>query len=101
MNLLEATGVLRPQYGYSIGTPAEPSRRGGHVAVEHPEGARITKALKNRGVVPDFREPNVVRLAPIALYTRFIDIWQVAKSLAGIIDTGEYLELEEGRNIVA
>jgi kynureninase len=101
MNLLEAKGILGPQYGYQIGTPVESSRRGGHVAVEHPEGARITKALKNRRILPDFREPNVIRLAPIALYTRYIDIWQVAQSLAGIIDTGEYRELEEGRNIVA
>jgi kynureninase len=101
MNLLEATGLLAPSYGYAIGTPDEPQRRGGHVGVEHKDGARIAKALKNRGIVPDFREPNVVRLAPIALYTRYIDIWDVVQALKGIIDTGEYMELDEGRNIVA
>jgi kynureninase len=101
MNLLEASGLLAPQYGYAIGTPAEPNRRGGHVAVEHTDGARIARALKLRGVIPDFREPNVVRLAPIALYTRYVDIWDVVQALKGIIDTGEYLEMDEGRNIVA
>ncbi len=101
MNLLEATGLLSPTYGYAIGTPVEDRRRGGHVAVEHADGARITKALKNRGIVPDFREPNVVRLAPIALYTTFAEIWTVVQALKGIIDTGEYLEQDEGRNIVA
>lgn len=101
MNLLEAIGLLSPTYGYAIGTPAENDRRGGHVAVEHADGARITKALKNRGIVPDFREPNVVRLAPIALYTTYLDVWEVVQALKGIIDTGEYLEQDEGRNIVA
>jgi kynureninase len=101
MNLMQATGLLEPAYGYEIGTPREPSRRGGHVAVEHHDAARIAKALKSRGIIPDFREPNVVRLAPIALYTRYTDIWDVVQALKGIIDTGEYLELDEGRNIVA
>lgn len=101
MNLLEANDLLGPKYGYAIGTPREPGRRGGHIAVEHPEGARVAKALKNRGIVPDFREPNVVRLAPIALYTRYADIWDVAQALRGVIDTGEYREQDEGRNIVA
>jgi kynureninase len=101
MHLLEATGLLSPSYGYAIGTPIEPERRGGHVAVEHADGARIAKALKNRGVIPDFRQPNVVRLAPIALYTRYVDIWDVVQALKAIVDTGEYLEQDEGRNIVA
>lgn len=101
MNLLEASGLLDPSYGYAIGTPSEPQQRGGHVAVEHKDAARIAKALKNRGIVPDFREPNVVRLAPLALYTRYVDVWDVVQALKGIIDTGEYMEQDEGRNIVA
>jgi kynureninase len=101
MDLLEARGLLDPRYGYAIGTPREAERRGGHVAVEHADGARIARALKNRGVIPDFRQPNVVRLAPISLYTTYVEIWQVAQQLAAIVDTGEYLDLEEGRDIVA
>jgi kynureninase len=101
MNLLEASGLLAPPYGYAIGTPRTTERRGGHVAVEHSDGARVAKALKHRGIVPDFREPNVVRLAPIALYTRFVDVWETVQALKAVIDTGEYLEQDEGRNIVA
>ncbi|TVR71738.1 MAG: kynureninase [Sphaerobacteraceae bacterium] len=101
MNVMEASGLLSPPYGYVIGTPAEPERRGGHVAIEHVDAARIARALKQRGIIPDFREPNVVRLAPIALYTRYVDVWDVVQALKGIIDTGEYLEMDEGRNIVA
>ena len=41
---------------------------GGHIYLEHAEAARICKALKANGVIPDFRAPNGVRLAPVAFY---------------------------------
>ena len=57
-------------YGFTIGNPREDAVRGGHVALEHPEAARINEALKAAGVVPDFRYPNVIRLAPVPLGRR-------------------------------
>jgi kynureninase len=101
IDLLEASGLTAEPYCYRIGTPREPSRRGGHVAVEHDAGPRIAKALKRRGVVPDFRPPDVVRLAPIALYTSYHDLWQIARHLREIVETGEYLHGPEGRELVA
>ncbi|MGH9175502.1 MAG: kynureninase [Vicinamibacterales bacterium] len=101
MALLEATGLTGPKYGYAIGTPRDPARRSGHVAVEHAEGPRIARALKARGVVPDFRPPNVIRLAPIALYVSYVDIWETVRHLREIIETGEFLELAESREVVA
>jgi kynureninase len=101
MNLLEATGLTGPGYGYTIGTPRDPSRRGGHVAVEHAEGPRIARALKARGVVPDFRPPNVIRLAPIALYVSFVEVFDTVRHLKEIIESGEYLSLSESREVVA
>ncbi len=101
MDLLEATGLTAPPYGYAIGTPREDARRSGHVAVEHREGARIAKALKARGVIPDFRPPNVVRLAPIALYTSFAEVWQVVEHLRAIVDNREHEAYAVGRELVA
>jgi kynureninase len=101
MDLLEAIGLTAPPYGYAIGTPGEDARRGGHVAVEHREGARIAKALKARGVIPDFRPPNVVRLAPIALYTSFAEVWQVVEHLKAIVDHREHEAYAVGRELVA
>lgn len=101
MQLLEGRGLTSPEYGYAIGTPREPSRRSGHVAVEHAEGPRIARALKSRGVIPDFRPPNVIRLAPISLYVSYADIWDTVEHLKQIIDTGEYLALAEAREVVA
>lgn len=101
IELIEGMGLTGERYGYRIGTPREPERRGGHVAVEHDAGPRIAKALKARGIIPDFRPPDVVRLAPIPLYTSYHDLWQTARHLAGIVDSGDYLSLEAGRELVA
>ncbi|WP_254538072.1 kynureninase [Halomarina litorea] len=73
-----------------VGTPREASRRGGHVAVEHPEGDRISRALKERGVVVDFRPPNVVRVCPAPLYVGFEDVWRVVDHLRDIVETRGY-----------
>ena len=76
--------------GYSVGTPREHSRRGGHVAVEHQEAWRICCALKERGIVPDFRPPRVIRIAPVALYNSYEDVWEVAQALKEIFTSREY-----------
>ena len=57
--------------------------------------------LKQRGIVPDFREPNVIRLAPIALYTSFDDVRVVVETLKDIIDSGDHLKVKQGRELVA
>ncbi|HHY92721.1 MAG TPA: kynureninase [Firmicutes bacterium] len=100
MHLID-TGLSGPPYNYRIGTPREPERRGGHVAVEHEEAVRIVAALKERGVIPDFRPPNVIRLAPVPLYTSFHDVWQVAQHLKEIIDTRAYERFPRQRDTVA
>ena len=93
--------LSRPPYNFSVGTPREPERRGGHVAVEHPtEAFRIGEALKARGVLPDFRPPNVIRLAPIPLYNSYHDVWRVAQHLKAIIDNREYEEFSKERGVV-
>src|SRR5690606_14691090 len=61
-------------YGFTIGNPVDETR-GGHLLLEHKEAARICKALKKDGVIPDYRAPNGIRLAPVALYNTFEDVW--------------------------
>ena len=101
IDLLEAMGLTRPPYNYRIGTPREPERRGGHVAIEHDAAPRIARALKETGIVPDFRPPDVVRIAPVALYTTYRDLWHTSRILKTIIDTGAYHTVKEGRSLVA
>src|SRR6478752_4429719 len=65
-------------------------KRGGHVSLEHKEAARICKALKENGIIPDFRAPNIIRLAPVALYTSYTEVWEVVQTLKKIMNDKEY-----------
>ena len=88
-------------YGYSVGTPGEDRRRGGHLAVEHSEAWRICQALKKRKIIPDFRPPRVIRLAPVPLYNSFRDVLTVAESLKEIVDGREYEAFSPVRDAVS
>jgi len=92
--------VLSP-YGFGIGNPREDHRRGGHVALEHDEALRINEALKARGIIPDFRFPNVIRFAPIALYTSFEEVYEVVQAIKEIMDNKSYEEFSKEKNVVA
>ncbi|WP_308637398.1 kynureninase [Paenibacillus silvisoli] len=88
-------------FGFFIGSPLDDARRGGHVSLEHPEAARICKALKLNGVIPDFRAPNIVRLAPVALYNSYTDVWNVIQILKRIMEEKQYEQFKNEREVVA
>lgn len=88
------------KYGFSNGTPVEHHRRGGHVALEHDEAYRICLALKERNVIPDFREPNVIRLAPVALYVSFEDVHRLVDILEDIAKEKAYEKFSDERALV-
>ena len=81
-------------FGCTVGTPRDPASRGGHVAVEHPEGYRISQALRDRGIVVDFRQPNVVRICPAPLYIGYEDVWEVIDVMHEILDERLYEEYD-------
>jgi kynureninase len=71
------------------------------VALEHPDAVRVARALKARGIVPDFRPPNVVRLAPFPLYTTFAELWDTVQAVREIVATGEHERYAAVRGPVA
>lgn len=87
-------------YGYGVGNPRENEARGGHVCLEHDEAYRISLALKDKGVIPDFREPNVIRLAPIAFYTSYEEVYRVVEILEEIFVEKTFLEYSDKRGLV-
>ncbi len=93
--------LAAPPYGFSIGTPREDRRRGGHIALVHPEGLRIAEALRGRGVVPDFRPPDIVRVAPVALYNTYAEIWELVRHLRDIVDAREYERFPAERKAIS
>lgn len=88
------------QYGYTVGNPREDSKRGGHVCLEHDEAYRICKALKEANIIPDFREPNVIRLAPIALYNTYEEVYTLVETLENIIVNKKYEKFSNERTLV-
>jgi kynureninase len=92
--LIELADEHLTQLGVSVGTPRDSDRRGGHVALEHEEAYRIAEALRDRGVVPDFRQPNVIRVCPAPLYFSFEDVYRVVETVREVIESGAYEEYE-------
>lgn len=82
-------------------TPAADEERGGHIALAHKEAARICKALKEVGVVPDFRAPDIIRLAPVSLYISFNDVEEMVARLETIMKEETYKKFSNDRNVVA
>ncbi|PSP43130.1 kynureninase [Halobacteriales archaeon QH_2_66_30] len=76
--------------GCTVGTPRVPERRGGHVAIEHPDAYRLSQALRDRGAIVDFREPNVIRVCPAPLYVGFREVRAFVDLLADLIDERTY-----------
>ncbi len=73
--LVELSAEHLEPLGFSLASPSEPSRRGGHVSLAHPEAWGVTRALvEEAAVVPDFRAPDVVRLGLSPLTTSFMDV---------------------------
>lgn len=89
------------RYDLSIATPREPGRRSGHVAVQGDSNLwRIHQALKAGGIVPDFRPPNIIRFAPIALYNTFHEVRHTVNRLKEIIDSKEYESFPAERSAI-
>ncbi|MGK5172830.1 kynureninase [Geodermatophilus sp. CPCC 205761] len=76
--------------GVTLASPRDPARRGSHVTLAHPQAWQLTQALVDRGVVPDFRTPDRVRLGPAPLYTRFVDVWDAMDRVHEVLATGAH-----------
>jgi kynureninase len=77
--------------GLSVITPRDPSQRGSQVSVSHPEdGYAIMQALIARGVIGDFRPPDILRFGFTPLYTRFVDVWDAVDRLAQVMTGREW-----------
>ena len=70
--------------------PSDLSKRGSHVCFAHPEGYAVMQALIARGVIGDFRPPDLMRFGFTPLYTRFEDAWRAADALGQILRTREW-----------
>jgi kynureninase len=71
-------------------TPREHARRGSQVSFTHPHGYAVMQALIERGVIGDYREPEIMRFGFTPLYTSYADVWDAVEILRDILDNGSY-----------
>lgn len=70
---------------YEVITPRDPAQRGCQLSLlVHERPRELLRALEEAGVVCDFREPNVIRVAPVPLYNTFVEVWRFAQTLAAV-----------------
>jgi kynureninase len=69
-------------------TPANEAERGCQVSLLMlVRGKEVFKTLMDRGVIADWREPNVIRVAPVPMYNRFEDVWQFGQIIKEVLAT--------------
>lgn len=88
------------KFGFAYQNPTDDRHRGGHIALTHQEAYRICMALKDNGFIPDYREPNIIRLAPTALYNSYCDIYNLVVCLEKISLEKQYLNFSTTKTIV-
>lgn len=91
--------------GFRLGSPEYVERRGSHISLKHAEAYRICRALidpavGDRSVIPDFREPNNIRLGLSPLYTTYEEIHRSLDQLKHIMEEKTYEKYPRSREIV-
>ena len=76
--------------GVTLASPRDPTERGSHVCFAHPQGYAVMQALIARGVIGDFRPPDLMRFGFAPLYNSFEDAWGAADTLGQILETREW-----------
>lgn len=81
-------------HGLTLVTPREEGERGSQASFAREEGGyAIVQALIARGVIGDFRAPDILRFGFTPLYTRFVDVWDAVEHLRQVLATGEWREV--------
>jgi kynureninase len=76
--------------GMGLASPRDPAVRGGHLTFTHPEALALDLALIERGIIPDFRPPDGIRVGPAPLYVTLDDVDRVADALIDLLDSGDH-----------
>ena len=74
-------------YGLTLASPRDAARRGSQVSFAHPEGYAVMQALIARGVIGDFRAPDLMRFGFTPLYLRHVDVWDAVEILRDVLET--------------
>ena len=73
--------------GLEVASPREAAQRGSQVSLRHKEAYRVMRALIDRGVIGDFRTPDLMRFGFASLYTRYVDVFDAVQCLREVLAT--------------
>ncbi len=71
-------------------TPTDPGKRGSHISFRHRHAYEIVQALIARGVIGDFRDPDILRFGLTPMTLSHADVWRAGRMMCDIIENGEW-----------
>jgi kynureninase len=77
-------------FGFGMVTPEDHADRGSQVALTHLEGYAVMQAVIAKGVIGDFRAPNILRFGFAALYVSYVDVWNAIAVIKEIMQTSAW-----------
>ncbi len=87
--------------GFTLGTPRDSKKRGGHIIVVHQDAKQIAVALRKlKNVIPDYREPGAIRLAISPLATSYTEVFDGFERLRELVASGDYKKVQLDGNRV-
>lgn len=82
---------------FTLVTPREHADRGSHISLRHPHAFAITQALIARGLICDYREPEVLRFGMAPLYFGYADVWDAVEILKDVLDSDSWKQPQFAR----
>ena len=87
---IELADARLARHGLALASPRDPSRRGSQVSFRHPDAYAIARALIDRALIPDFRDPDILRFGIAPLYMRHVDVWDAVEVVDSVMSGGAW-----------
>jgi kynureninase len=82
--------------GFTLLTPRDHNKRGGHITVGHPDAKKISAAMRSMtNTIPDYRTPDSIRLAIAPLPTSYSEIYEGLSRMRDLVQSKKYLEIQD------
>lgn len=94
---IELVEALDPAYGFKLASPRRADTRGSQVSFRHPDGLAIMRALIERGVIGDFRAPDILRFGFTPLTLSYTEVWQAVQILEDIMKNETWRTVQQDR----